>query len=174
METWKKVPNTEGKIEVSDHGRVRSLLRGTPYILKTQKDAKGYLRVSVTINRVKRTYKVHRLVAQQFLPESDLPQINHIDGNKENNHDYDLEYVNNADNARHAIEHGLWDSVIAGSIKENEKRKKTIKAFNEKEEKYFNSISEAERYFNSRHITDVLKGKRSHVKGWSFSYIERG
>lgn len=38
----------------------------------------------------------------------------------------------------------------------------------------FDSISDAERYFDSRHITDVLKGKRSHAKGYHFFYFEGG
>ena len=55
----------------------------------------------------------------------------------------------------------------------NEARKKKIKAVNieTKEEITFGSISEAERYFDSRHITDVLKGKRSHAKGYNFFYL---
>lgn len=38
----------------------------------------------------------------------------------------------------------------------------------------FDSVADAERYFNSRHISDVLKGKRSHAKGYHFSYLEGG
>jgi hypothetical protein len=62
------------------------LLKGKPYILKTQKDKKGYERASITINRVKHTYKLHRVVAMTFIPNPDkLPQVNHIDGDKRNN-----------------------------------------------------------------------------------------
>lgn len=173
-ETWKKVPGTNGKIEVSNYGRVRSILRGEPYILKTQKDQKGYQRVSITIDGVKKTYKVHRLVANQFLPQSNLPQVNHVDGNKDNNCSWNLEWISNKDNAAHAIKNGLWNSVIIGSRRENEKRKKPIRATKGDDVLRFESISEAEKVIGSRHITDVLKGRRSHVKGWSFSYDERG
>lgn len=172
METeWKIVENTDGKIEVSNSGLVRSYLSGKPRILKSQIDKKGYSRIAITINRKKHTYKVHRLVAIAFLenPE-DLPQVNHIDGNKQNNHVENLEWISNRDNALHAIKAGLWANVIAGSLKENNRRKKPVVAFNETGQKHFESVSEAERYFNSRHVVDAIKGKRHTVKGWRFAY----
>jgi hypothetical protein len=66
--------------------------------------------------------------------------------------------------------------VIEGARKENEKRKKPIIAYLMSGGYpctcYFESIAEAEREFGSRHIVDVLKGKRKHVKGWTFEYVE--
>ena len=55
MEIWRAINGTKGFIEVSNEGRVRSLLRGTPRILKTQTDNKGYHRIRVTIEREKFT-----------------------------------------------------------------------------------------------------------------------
>lgn len=176
MEIWKEIKGTNGYIEVSNQGRVRSLLSGRPRILKSQRDAKGYHRVRVTIERDKMTFKVHREVAKAFIPNpSTLPQVNHIDGNKENNSASNLEWVTNKDNVHHAISNGLWETVFSGVNAENEKRKKAIIGYNDTEEctKRFESVADAERYIGSRHITDVLKGKRSHAKGWTFRY-ERG
>lgn len=171
MEIWKKVNNTDGMIEVSNYGRVRSLLRGKPFILKTQTDNKGYQRLRVTIKKQKMSFKLHRLVAEAFLDNPNkLPQVNHIDGNKTNNSISNLEWISNKDNANHAIKNNLWISVFEGAEKENSKRKKAVIAFNEKQRIEFKSVSEAERYFKSRHISDVLKGKRKHVKGYSFVY----
>ena len=86
MEIWRAITGTKGFIEVSNKGRVRSLLRGTPRILKTQTDKKGYHRVRATIEREKLSYKVHREIAKAFIPNpSNLPQVNHKDGNKDNN-----------------------------------------------------------------------------------------
>jgi hypothetical protein len=176
MEQWKEVQNTNGKILISSTGRIKSLLRDdTGRILKPQLDHKGYRRISVTIDGHKMTYKVHRLVAQAFIPNTDnKPQVNHIDGNKNNNAVENLEWVTNQENCNHAINAGLWDSVIAGSRAENAKRMKKIKAIdiNTGDVKVFNSISSAEHYFNSRHICDVLKGKRSKCKGHRFIYAE--
>lgn len=175
MEIWREITGTKGLIEVSNEGRVRSWLGGTPRVLKTQADNKGYHRVRVTIERVKICYKVHREVAKAFLGNpNNLPQVNHKDGNKANNDVSNLEWVTNQQNAHHAISNGLWNSVFDGSRKENERRKKPILAYRIDGDhpctKYFGSISEAEREIGSRHICDVLKGKRSHVKGWTFQY----
>lgn len=177
MEQWRPIPGTKGFIEVSDLGNARSLLRGNPYLLKTQTDNKGYHRIRITIEGIKRTYKLHREVAKAFIPNpNSLPQINHRDGNKDNNSVANLEWCTNRDNAHHAIENGLWDSVIEGSRKENERRKKPIIAYRIDGAfpctRYYESIHEAERDIGSRHITAVLKGKRTHTKGWAFQYAK--
>ena len=73
----------------------------------------------------------------------------------------------------HAIDKGLWQNVFKASQKTNESRKIKCKAVNKStgEVIYFNSISEAERYFNDRHICDVLKGKRNTVHGYIMQYV---
>ena len=175
MEEWKKVKGTHGKYLVSDMGKVMSLAREEAHIMTPTITEKGYLRVYLTIHGKSKGFSIHRLVAEAFLDNPDsLPQVNHIDCNKKNNGVDNLEWISNIDNAHHAIENGLWKSVYAGALAENEKRKKAIIAYKDNEELRFRSISEAERYFGSRHITDVLKGKRQRVKGWTFSYDERG
>ena len=173
MEIWKPIVGTKGFVEVSNEGRVRSLLRGEPRILKTQVDNKGYHRIRVTIEREKMSYKVHREVAKAFIPNPDnLPQVNHKDCNKSNNAVDNLEWITNVANAHHAIENGRWESVIEGSRKENESRKRPVIGHFAGLDRRFESVSEAERFVGSRHISDVLKGKRSHVKGWTFQYEE--
>ena len=179
MEIWKEIGRTNGAIEVSSYGRLRSNLRTKGYVLKVQPDKKGYLRARVTIDGEKITLKVHQEVAKAFLPNPDnLPQVNHKDGNKGNNCVDNLEWITCKDNARHAIENGLWDTVIEGARLENERRKKPVigkcSLPGKTAWKYFDSVSDAERFFDSRHISDVLKGKRSTVKGWSFTYANEG
>lgn len=170
---WKAVAGTNGMIEVSEDGQMRSLLRGAPRILKSQKDTKGYHRVRVTIKREKKSFKVHREVAKAFIPNPhNLPQVNHKDGNKDNNNVSNLEWMTNKDNAHHAIAHGLWDSVYEGARRVNEQQKKPIIGYCGADTRRFGSVGEAERFLKSRHISDVLKGKRSHVKGWTFEYEE--
>lgn len=174
MEHWKVVEGTNGALEVSDLGRVKSNLRDGR-ILKTQKDNKGYHRLRMTIKRERYAFKVHRLVAQAFIPNPDnKPQVNHIDGNKDNNAASNLEWVSNVENAHHAISNGLWENVYKASLKENESRKRPILAFKDGKTFEFDSISDAERTIGSRHITDALKGKRQQAKGYTFAYKEGG
>ena len=176
MEKWKVVNGTNGALEVSDMGRVRSNLRDGR-ILKTNRDSKGYHRLRMTIDRKKYSFKLHRLVAEAFIPNPESKeQVNHIDGNKDNNRAANLEWVTNKENAHHAIARGLWDNVFAATRKENDSRKKQIEAFNINtgEILQFDSIADAERLLGTRHITDVLKGKRRQAKGYVFTYKEGG
>lgn len=170
MEIWKYIEGTNGLLEVSSEGRIRSNMRDGR-ILKLQADNKGYLRVRVTIHREKRQYKIHRAVAGAFLPNPHgLPQVNHIDGDKTNNCVSNLEWVSNDDNAHHAMKAGLWENVFTASSKTNEERKTPVCSLDvcTGEVRCFESVSEAERYFNSRHISDVLNGKREKAAGQRF------
>jgi hypothetical protein len=174
---WKAIEGTSGMIEVSDDGRVRSLLSGEPRVLKTQVDSKGYHRLRATIKREKMSFKLHREVAKAFIPNPhDLPQVNHKNGNKNDNSVENLEWINNKDNAHHAIKNGLWKNVFAASNNTNEKRKIPIVGYYSTKtscfSKYFESISQAEREIDSRHVVAVLKGKRRQAKGWTFAYAQ--
>ena len=176
MERWKEIESTGGAILVSDLGRVKSLLRDGR-ILKATPDAKGYLRLRVTINGVKKSYKVHRLVAMAFIDNPDgKPQVNHINGDKADNRACNLEWVTNKENIVHARKTGLFDAVIEGARAENDLRKRPVIATDivTGETVEFDSVADAERAVGSRHITDVLKGKRCMAKGYTFAYKERG
>lgn len=178
MEQWKVVKGTEGKIFVSDLGRVKSFLRNPEgNILRQQVDAKGYMRIAITINGTKLRYKTHRLVAEAFVDNTaNKPQVNHINGNKKDNRACNLEWVTNKENAHHAIKNGLFDNLFAEAKAENRKRQRAVIAIDTKtyQRICFESISAAERYFNSRHITAVLKGNRQKVKGYTFEYADKG
>lgn len=170
MEEWKVIEGTYGLLEVSSEGRIKSNMRDGR-ILKQQSDKKGYCRVRVTVKREQKSFKVHRLVASAFVPNpKGLPQVNHIDGNKQNNRADNLEWVSNMQNARHALESGLWENVLSASCRTNEARKTPIVSVDCKtgETKRFESVSAAERFYGSRHISDVLKGKRSKAAGHRF------
>ena len=96
MEEWKNVIGYEGLYEVSDKGNVRNVRRNT--LLKLQKN-QGYIRVALSKNGIKTWLRVHRLVAQAFLPNPDnLPQVNHKDEDKTNNSVDNLEWCDQAYN----------------------------------------------------------------------------
>lgn len=126
-ETWKPVAGYEGFYEVSNQGRVRSLdklrvgsngwvnctfhVRGR--ILKPYRTGKGegYQTVELHKNGKGKNKKVHRLVAEAFLPNPDsLPEVNHIDGDKNNNSVNNLEWASGKDNIQHSYNTGLHPS----------------------------------------------------------------
>lgn len=203
MEIWKEIKGTKGFIQVSDLGRVRSLLSGAPKILKTQADAKGYQRIRVTIEKEKMSFKVHREVAKAFIDNPDnLPQVNHKDGNKTNNHVANLEWCTNRDNviySLHLQQGGKADGInnmtyvpirtfgkyTKGTRYSHQGFTRTYnpnppkaiwgyKIDSNERAKRFASISEAEKELGTRHISDVLKGKRYQTKGWFFWYEKGG
>lgn len=90
--------NAIGDYFVSSLGRIR----GPKGIMNPSKTNKGYLRVCLSVDGKQVEAKVHRLVASSFIINYDnLPQVNHIDGNKQNNNVFNLEWCDNKYNMQH-------------------------------------------------------------------------
>lgn len=101
MEIWRNIEGFNGKFQISSWGRVRNAETGR--ILKPFKNKKGYLKVSFYQKGKWVKKRVNRLVAIAFLDNPDnLPQVNHKDGNKENNSITNLEWCTNKENSYHA------------------------------------------------------------------------
>ena len=101
-EIWKDIKDYEGHYQVSNWGRVKSIKFGKEIILKHYKDGRGYLCVRLYKYNSSIQYKVHRLVAEAFLPNTDnLPQVNHKDEHKDNNIVSNLEWCSNEYNNRY-------------------------------------------------------------------------
>lgn len=98
--------------EITSDGRVISHKKGKPNEMKLGYDGRGYKVAYLSKPKAKQKCpKVHRLVALAFVPNPDgKPQVNHIDGNKSNNHYKNLEWVTNGENQIHAFKNGLQDS----------------------------------------------------------------
>ena len=80
--------------------------------LKPLTNSKGYKYIDLrNRNPVVKMPKIHKLVMLAFSKDKPLEQVNHIDGNKSNNHISNLEYVSNEDNRKHAIENRLKDEI---------------------------------------------------------------
>lgn len=110
MEIWKDIKGFEGRYQVSNTGKVKSLRflgHDGERLMKLSPHHSGYLIVQLG-KRPAKTYYVHFLVASAFLPSVDgKPIVNHIDGNKHNNHVDNLEWVTYKENTEHAIKTGL-------------------------------------------------------------------
>jgi len=88
--------------EITKDGQV--INKHTGKVVKPQKNGKGYLRVAIG----KKLMFIHRMVAEKYVPNPDnMPQVNHKDGNKENNCADNLEWVSNQQNRNHAVNTGL-------------------------------------------------------------------
>ena len=93
-ENWRDVVGYEGLYKVSNLGNVKNCLSGR--ILKSSNDKDGYKLINFRKNGVYKTYKVHRIVAQAFIPNpQNLPFVNHKDENKANNRVSNLEFCTN-------------------------------------------------------------------------------
>ncbi len=121
IEEWKDIEGYEGLYQVSNLGRVRSLKRTIVdswctrvfkgRILKqTEHNGKQpYFYVTLSKNHKNRKILVHRLVAECFIDnDHNKEQVNHIDGNPQNNNVENLEWVTNAENTQHAYNTGLY------------------------------------------------------------------
>lgn len=125
MELWKDIPGYEGIYEASNHGRIRSSANKTTSnskfsvrcwkqrILKqkhtTRSTGKKDYRVSLWKDGKQHDHLVARLIALTWCDGyTDGMTVNHIDGNPENNHADNLEWVSRSDNIRHGYEHGLY------------------------------------------------------------------
>jgi len=110
-ELIRPVPGYEGKYSVTSHGRVFShFYRNNHRTVELSQTThpEGYKRVKFPLGYPGSHIKVHRLVAMAFHPNpNQLPQVNHLDGNKGNNHYLNLEWTDNSGNQRHAFANGL-------------------------------------------------------------------
>lgn len=112
QEIWKPIPGYEDYYEASSFGRIKRLSgwrngrwgkqRVEEKILTPHDCGRGYCQVKFCVNGVRSQPSLHRLIAEAFIPNPDnLPQVNHIDGDKLNNHVDNLEWCTCAENSQH-------------------------------------------------------------------------
>lgn len=121
-EIWKDKKDYEGHYQVSNCGRVKSIKFGKERIMNLITDKWGYLYVNLYKNSIKKTYYVHRLVAEAFLLNpNNYKEVNHKDECKTNNVVSNLEWCT----ASYNTNYGTRNKRI-GKSNTNGKRSKPV------------------------------------------------
>ncbi|MEQ3340193.1 NUMOD4 domain-containing protein [Clostridium butyricum] len=180
FELWKDVKGYEGLYQVSNLGRIKSLdmivihyngkkERRKGRVLKLSENEKGYLKVFMCKNKKRECKKVHRVVAETFIPNREnLPEVNHKDENKKNNSVYNLEWCTH----RYNCNYGTHNLNVSKS-KTNGNNSKTVYQYdlNKNIIKVWTSLNEAGRNgFSVVLISRCCLGKGRTHKGFIWSY----
>ena len=152
-ELWREWPQ-DPRIMVSNKGNVVSCKRGGWYPLKVSHTNSGYQQVSAG--------RIHRLVADTWIPNPNhYEQVNHNNGDKDDNRVENLEWVTPSRNIRHAYQTGL------------KKVKGTPIRIPETGEVFESQRECARRIGGTQgNIMKCLAGKRSTHRGYHFEYVE--
>lgn len=157
MEEWKDIEDYEGLYQVSNLGRIRSKYK---YNCRKQKQAiiseteykiikpinSEYLKVTLVKNRIKKQFKIHRIVAKAFIENpKGKEQVNHIDGNKHNNKVDNLEWNTVKENINHAFNNNLAKH-----------RKIKMIDLKTKDEKIFNRREDIESFLGKKVSQDLI------------------
>ena len=169
---WREVLGYDGMYEVSENGDVRGKRRRVNNkglgmfvegrILSQHVDRWGYKNVFLYKGGVAQCVKTHRAVAEAFLGAADGLQVNHIDGNKQNNSVKNLELCTGSENMHHAYATGLHSGGRPVVLAELGIR--------------FSTIEAAARFVDGKHsgVRRCLSGRNKTHRGYHFLPAEEG
>lgn len=188
-EIWVDVEGFEDYYQVSSLRKFKSLERYVDHkkygkmkvnerIMKTWINNRNYHMISLQDkNGERKHFLVHRLFAIAFIPNPhNLPCINHIDGNKQNNDITNLEWVTYADNNTHAYKTGLREHAMKGKFGKDHHCSKFVLQFKDGEFiKEFPGMSEAARETGIliSCISKVCLGQRKTAGGYVWKYANK-
>lgn len=186
-EIWKDIRGYEGKYQVSNLGNVKSLSRRIKCKNKRYRIIKSfnirllimknnYLFVNLWNNNKCKRVLVHRLVAETFIPNPEnKPEVNHIDGNKQNNCVDNLEWCTKSENTKHSYNIGLREAQ-KNNISINNKLIKSKPVLQYDLEgsfiKEYSSVSQAAMYnnFSQGAISNVCRHERKQAYNYKWEY----
>lgn len=157
--------------EVTCSGEVINTKTGR--VLKPYKDRKGYLNVVLSKNNRPKYFKIHRLVAEAFIPNPEnLPCVNHKDENQSNNLVENLEWCTHEYN----INYGARNERVSKTLT-NGKTSKTVLQLRKDGSlvRIWPSASEVERqiHYNQSNINQCCLGKRHSANGYKWCYAKQ-
>lgn len=162
-EVWKPVSGYETLYGVSNQGRVMNLNTQKP--LRTRSDSKGYARVNLSKEGCKKTFRMHRLVADHFLPNPDgLLEVNHINENKQDNRAENLEWCSREYNVNYGTRTDRQRQKLSKPVVQLSKSGERVS--------HYPSLVEAERTtgFNRSSISACCRGERNQAYGYQWKY----
>ena len=173
-EIWKPVVGYEGMYEVSSYGRVKSFKpRSNGKILKGKIDKGGYLLVILCKDKKQTTYKVHRLVAEHFIPNpQNKPCIDHINTVRTDNRVENLRWATYKENGNNPLTKTKQRRMLKGKYGKEHPASKPIIQYDKDGNfiKEWDSITEAAKELgvNGGNITLVCQEKLYHKTAYGF------
>lgn len=186
-EVWKDIPDYEGLYQVSNLGNVRSLnykRTNEIRVLKLCTHKSGYKYTHLCKDKVSKNYRIHRLVAEAFLPNpNNLPQVNHKDENKQNNcvdnlewctAEYNTNYGTRNERVRGKMSGDNNCKTMLGKFGKEHHRSKIVYQYT-KDGKFIKRWECArdvmrELGFNNKNISSCALGKRNLAYGYIWKY----
>ena len=125
---------------ISDNGKVKSLKFGEENELKPYNNG-GYMYIKLSKNGKVKQFKIHRLVAEAFIPNiENKPHINHIDFNPSNNNYSNLEWCTHKENMEHSIKAGRISIAKAQKVGPKKQKIRTKLKYKKLEGMVFGNI----------------------------------
>ena len=176
IEEWKDIHDYDGFYQISNFGRVKTTggwcgsVKRKESIRSITFTKDGYAKIRLNHKGKDKTYRVHRLVAEHFIPNPENKStVNHIDGDKTNNHVDNLEWADRSEQMIHAYKMGLKTSRV-GSDNSNAKLTpeeiREIRKTYVKQSKEFGTIALGKKYGVTNRVIGLI------VKGDSYKNIE--
>ena len=162
VETWKDIKGQEGRYLISNIGRVKTFVQACKSnkdgILKNGIDTGGYFIIKLYREGKGTTTKIHRLVAETFIENpNNLPQVNHKDGNKQNNNVENLEWCTALENAKHSWDTGLSKKYFGEQTSQAKFTEKQILEIRSKYKKGNGIELAAEYNMSATNIYDIIR-----------------
>lgn len=142
-------------------------------ILTPQWHSTGMWRVRLSVNGVKFSRSVHRMVAKAFLgePEEHM-HVNHKNGDRSKNELANLEWVTHAENIRHAVDTGLINNPFGKSARNFKSAVLAIDVHGNVAHELYGNKDMTDKGFCYKQVSAVLRGKQKTHKGYKFIRME--